>query len=71
MNTSNKPRQVTTARRTQEGRWLYRERLRRGLRQSDVAAILQCNGGRISEWEQGLRLLPPDVKAKLKQLKWV
>jgi len=50
------PRRATRPRRTPLGRRLYDLRVRSGLRQSDAAAALSINGGRISEWEQGVRV---------------
>ena len=70
MQMYNYPRRATTPRRTTSGRWLYQERLRRNMRQSDVAAYLGCNGGRISEWEQGIHPIPPDVMTMLQRPQW-
>jgi DNA-binding transcriptional regulator YiaG len=36
-----------------------------GLRQSDVAAHLEVNQGRIVEWEQGKRLVPAPIRERL------
>lgn len=62
------PRPTTKPRLTAQGAALTRQRLKYGLRQSDVAKVLDCHPGRISEWEQGIRSIPADVLLKLKEL---
>jgi len=46
-------------------RWLREARRRRGLHQHQLAAILDINPGRVSEWETGRKQILP---GRLKQL---
>ena len=45
--------------------WLRRERLRAGLHQHQLAARLDINQGRISEWETGFKPLPVYMKERI------
>lgn len=42
-----------------DGAMLRSMRLRRGLHQHQLAARLDINQGRISEWERGIKRIPP------------
>ena len=55
-------------RRSRFGEWLTTWRLAAGLRQSDVAARLGVNSGRISEWEQGRRCPTGEQRDQLREL---
>lgn len=53
--------------RSGNGAWLTRMRMRAGLRQHDLALVLNDantawgNGGRVSEWESGRKEIPVDA----------
>lgn len=47
-----------------DGRWLRRQRRLRGLYQHQLAALLDINQGRISEWENG-EPIPPERLVQL------
>lgn len=59
------PRPATTPRQTEEGRQIYERRMAQNMRQSDVAARLGIHPGRISEWEQGQRPIPDEIRKDL------
>ncbi len=46
-----------------KGRWLKALRLKNGLYQHQLAALLDINQGRISEWEHGKPMSPDDEEA--------
>lgn len=43
-----------------DGNWLRSMRLRKGLHQHQLAAKMDINQGRISEWENGVKPIPPE-----------
>lgn len=51
-----------------DGSWLRSQRLKMGLHQHQVAAKLDINQGRISEWENDQKPIPPDCLAQLQHL---
>ena len=50
-----------------KGRWLKALRLKNGLYQHQLAALLGINQGRISEWEHG-KPIPPDEEEAIKNI---
>jgi helix-turn-helix protein len=62
-----RPRATSKPRRTLLGEWLTEQRQQRGLRQSDIAAQLGINQGRIAEWEQGQKPIPDGILLKLRE----
>jgi transcriptional regulator with XRE-family HTH domain len=68
MAPGHEPREPQRDRRTPFGEWFTKCRLDKGLRQSQVAAFLDVNQGRITEWEQGIALPPDDIRQKLAEL---
>lgn len=68
MNRINNPRPATRPRLTSRGRWLYKLRMSKNWRQSDLAAQLGIHPGRVSEWEQGKREIPEDVLQDLYEI---
>lgn len=42
-----------------DGNWLRAMRLKMGLHQHQLAAKMDINQGRISEWENGVKPIPP------------
>lgn len=62
------PRPARKPRSSPTGIWLYEQRMQHQLRQSDLAAQLGISSGRISEWEQGVRLVPDEILADLTSL---
>ena len=51
-----------------DGNWLRSMRLKHGLHQHQLAAKMDINQGRISEWENGIKPIPPE---RLEQVKTI
>lgn len=49
-----------------KGQWLKTLRLKNGLYQHELAAILGINQGRVSEWEHG-KPISPDEEEEIKK----
>jgi transcriptional regulator with XRE-family HTH domain len=64
---SREPRSPTRPRNDPFGAWVTDLRLERKLRTDQVAAALDVNPGRISEWETGERHPNPDQMKQLLQ----
>ena len=61
----NPPRPATKPRRTAEGQLMYDARMAKNMRQSDLASLLSIHSGRISEWEQGTRPIPANMRERI------
>jgi transcriptional regulator with XRE-family HTH domain len=51
-----------------DGNWVRMKRLELRLYQHQLAAKLDINQGRISEWETGFRRVPSDIVSRIKSL---
>lgn len=51
-----------------DGRWIRAKRLALGLHQHQLAAKLDINQGRVSEWEKGQKPVPPKFLDKIKTI---
>ncbi len=50
------------------GNWLRAMRLKKGLHQHQLAAKLDINQGRVSEWENGIKPIPPERLEEVKTI---
>lgn len=51
-----------------DGDWLRQLRQAHGLHQHQLAAKLDINQGRVSEWERDLKPIPEDRLAQIKEI---
>ena len=70
MSTTKTPRAPRKPRTTADGQWLTDGRLALGLCIDEVAALLDVNQGRITEWELGQNPIPTWVKRTLRLNGW-